>query len=345
VNKHSIVLNGKQYDAVTGALLGPVSGIPETKTPPPVVRKSRDGELVQSVKPKPNPRPTGIHISPHKPQGGKTLMRRAVKQPAARDIAPIKQHYPIKTTEGGIAISLPKASVSSIDPIRLKRAHAIRKSAQIGRFIAQSAAPIKPRVAPISVAAAPITRPQPNKTAQATSNPYNIFEQALAAATSHETKHQTSRKSPKKALKVTSLVAAIIAIGAIVAITNKQSIEMQVASWQAGFHATTPTFVPNGYQKDATDVEGKSVSINYVSPEDSTMYTLTQEPSDWNSQALLSTIVAQNGNTYRVLESSGRTIYIYNGNRAAWVDRGILYTIAGDAPLSTDQIISIAASI
>lgn len=352
MNKHYIVLNGKRYDATTGALLS-TADTPNVAQPAPVKlpadRSLRDGTSIASA-PKHTPpkkfanRPTPSHVAPHKPQGGKTLMRRAVKRPVGNDFVTVKRQYPIQATDASVLSPSPKASANSIDPARLKRAHTIHKSSQIGRFISHATAPIRPRVAPVSVAAAPTHR-QP-VVAAPTANKQNIFEQALATATSHETKYKApARKQHKKAFRVSAVIASLLVIGGVLVFLNRQTLEMQVASIQAGFNANAPSYVPSGYKKDTTAVEGKSVSINYVSPEDQTTYSLTQEPSDWNSESLLSTIVSRTGGTYRVLQHNGRTIYIYDGNKAAWVDGGVLYTITGGAPLSTDQITSIAASL
>jgi hypothetical protein len=40
----------------------------------------------------------------------------------------------------------------------------------------------------------------------------------------------------------------------------------------------------------------------------------------------------------------GLTVYTY-GSKAAWVNGGILYTLNGNAPLNSDQILKIASSM
>jgi hypothetical protein len=50
------------------------------------------------------------------------------------------------------------------------------------------------------------------------------------------------------------------------------------------------------------------------------------------------------GDNYITYNERGLTIYTYNSN-AAWVNNGVLYTIDGDAPLSSDQIRRIATSL
>ena len=74
-------------------------------------------------------------------------------------------------------------------------------------------------------------------------------------------------------------------------------------------------------------------------------YTLEQTKSGWDSSAVLDSYVKpMAGDDYETTTSNGLTIYTYDGS-AAWVNRGIFYTISGDAPLSDDQIQRIATSL
>lgn len=358
MNKHYIVLNGKRYDATTGALLSDADTAKDIPTTVPTSSKTpksrtlRDGSSIahtstQHAAKKPaKARSAPSHMKHHKTQGGKTLMRRSVKRPVGNDFLTVKRQYPIQEANSSLTIATPKASVHEVDPNRLKRAKAVHKSSHIGKFISQANTPIRPKVAPINVAKPPAHASAKPQAPVSPAPKQNIFEQALTTATSHEsTYHSPARKRRTKALKVSTGIAIAVLLVGLTGFVNRQSIEIQVASMRAGFSASAPAYVPSGYQKDTTAVEGKSVSIHYVSPNDETTYSLTQEPSDWNSEALLSTIVTSTGGTYRALQHNGRTIYIYDSNKAAWVDGGVLYTIAGSAPLSTDQITSIAASL
>lgn len=354
MSKHFIVLNGKRYDAITGALIGPEpteQHSPATGQKPSAphtdIRKSEHATAKKSTKPAAH-RAQPAHITPHKTQGAKTLMRRVVSKPATKSLTPVKAQYPVsaKHVDGMVA---PKQSVSTIDSNRLQRAKATTKSSKVGRFAAQSM-----DFAPRSFAS-PAIQPAPVQTqapveivtpTQSAASRLSIFEEALATAKSHETPPPAkARRSHKKGIAIFATVTAVLAIVGVVGYFNRHALEMQVASWRAGFSASAPAYVATGYSQRTPEVKGKSVSINYVSPTDRTSYTVTQEQSDWNSEALLTNIITQYGNTYRTLQNQGRTIFIYGGNKAAWVDGGILYSINGSAPLRTDQIISIAASI
>ena len=74
-------------------------------------------------------------------------------------------------------------------------------------------------------------------------------------------------------------------------------------------------------------------------------YTVTQTKSSWDSTAVLDNYVTPRaGVSYIPYTERGLTIYTY-GNNAAWVNGGILYTIEGNAPLSSEQIRHIATSL
>ena len=55
-------------------------------------------------------------------------------------------------------------------------------------------------------------------------------------------------------------------------------------------------------------------------------------------------VIPHVGDNYTTESINGLTIYTYGPN-AAWVNDGILYTVSGDARLSTDQIERIAISM
>jgi hypothetical protein len=73
-------------------------------------------------------------------------------------------------------------------------------------------------------------------------------------------------------------------------------------------------------------------------------YKINQQKSSWDSQAVLDNYVAAKTDTYDVNDTQGLTVYTY-GNNAAWVNHGVLYTISGNAPLKTEQVVKIATSL
>ena len=75
-------------------------------------------------------------------------------------------------------------------------------------------------------------------------------------------------------------------------------------------------------------------------------FTLTEEKSSWDTNALLSNFVKEEyGENYTVIREQGLTIYI-SGSDAAWVNGGIVYKIdTTSGSLTNKQIRSIAVSL
>lgn len=121
------------------------------------------------------------------------------------------------------------------------------------------------------------------------------------------------------------------------------NIEIRVASAKAGFHAELPGYKPTGYALNGgiKTSDGK-VALNYKSGDSA--YTITQEPSAWNSQTLLDQTTAEQGRPQQTIQSNGRTIYVY-GSNATWVNGGVLYHVNGSANLTTDELTNLAISM
>ncbi len=382
MDKNVLTLNGKRYDAITGKLIGPAApskphhaAVPAHKPAPAANADARAARLQQAhavaiakTPPKPN-RSRSHHGQPkaipaHKPEHAKTLMRRAVRKPVPAKTTPIKQHYPIALKSPDLAVPR-KLSAAAIDSNRQKRAEQIRTSEHVGRFRSakQPAYGIQPRLQPVAVAAPPVhtaaampTHPtaavRPGAAPDASLKTKEIFERALSSATSHMQPPHEPRKSKLSGFKNRHLsgslaaVAAVLVIGGFVTYLNKSSVELQIASVRAGFKASMPAYAPEGYKKQPASSQDGKVAISFVSPVDNSGFTLTQEPSNWDSQTLFDTIVSQQTTTsYQTVQHNGRTIYIYDDADAAWVDGGMLYKVTGSAPLTSDQIISIATSL
>lgn len=287
-------------------------------------------------------------------------MRHAVEKPGTAPKPTVKQQYPLVTANKTTAIA-PKRSAASVDEHRLKRAQAVHKSHHIGRFGAAAGAPVRPKVQPVAIAAAPAhdTAPRTHATthskpaAHAPSTPQqtktNIFEQAIANATSHEQPaHHSSRRKrsgKRRLLNVSAGLAAFLLIGGFIGFMNKSAIELQLASARAGFQASVPDYQPANFQRQGLNAEKGKVAISFVSPGDNSNFTLTQESSNWDSQTLFDSVVASANTSYQTVQSNGRIIYIYGEDQAAWVDGGILYRVSGTAKLNSDQIVSLASSM
>lgn len=407
---HNIIeLNGKQYDAVHGTLLGEsrVKATPaarQTQMPrrgrtlDGFIRKPSQGQQPIVVSPSPavpktpvatpvtpkqtpklldltNRKPSSA-IKPHQPERPKTLMRHVVKKPQV-ELKPA-----IKTTAPSEVMARPtstlakplqkKMSVTQVNPIRLSRAHHVAKSHHIQRFNQKEQQANQVAASPVATPRPAIGRPQQyiNQAARVQARPVqhsahqaaaqqvapqaedrqaaDIFEAALAHATSHE--QTTPREAKRHSAKQRKLInwgaglAAFLVIGGFVTYLNLTNIQVHVASMKAGFHVAMPGFKPSGYAlSGGVKADEGHATISFRSGDSA--YTVTQEPSDWNSSTLLDQTTAERGKPTRTVQSNGRTIYIYNDTDAAWVNGGILYKVSGNASLDASEMVSLATSM
>ena len=146
-----------------------------------------------------------------------------------------------------------------------------------------------------------------------------------------------------------AMACAAVCVFAIVYFVNLNApnISLKVAAMQSGIEATYPQFVPREYKlSDITSESGK-ITLNFAHLEEEGVgFTLIEEKSSWDSNALLNNYVRyEYGDDYTAVREQGLTIYI-SSSSAAWVNGGIAYKIK--APVNTltkKQIKSIAVSL
>ena len=308
------------------------------------------------------------HMQPHQPERPKTLMRHVVKKPDVSIKPAIKTAQPsevMAAPKGTIVRPLEKKlSASNVNPFRLARSRHVSRSHHIHRF--EQARPAVQSVSQTAgrPAASRMTRPQVqmntpqvvvNKAAMpaapavaaqsAAPSSGDIFEAALAHATSHEQTHITPKKHRSRHfVNIMAGIGAFLLIAGFAAYMNMTNIELRVASMRAGFHAQLPHYQPEGYAMDGGIESGQGrVAINFRSG--TSRYTITQEASDWNITTLLDQSTTERGKPSQTIESNGRTIYIYDGSNATWVDSGVRYQISGNAALNADDLVSLATSM
>ena len=121
---------------------------------------------------------------------------------------------------------------------------------------------------------------------------------------------------------------------------------MRVAAARAGVNASMPGYQPSGFSfKGPIDYSAGQVTVSFKSNTDDRAYSVAQRSSNWNSDALLSNFVVAEGKQYQTYIDRGRTLYIYDGSNATWVDNGVWYQVEGNSDMTTDQLVRIAASI
>lgn len=178
-----------------------------------------------------------------------------------------------------------------------------------------------------------------------------IKNEAIAEAMEKAPKHTAKTKQvkqPRKHSRTLSLMSASLALMMLAGYftyLNMPNLSVRVAAAQAGFNATYPGYHPDGYRIDKVAYTEGQVGIQYIANGGDQGFTVKQEKSGWDSSALLENYVEPTSKGGYIPHSEqGITVYVFDNN-AAWVNDGIRYTINGDAPLSSEQILDIATSM
>lgn len=194
---------------------------------------------------------------------------------------------------------------------------------------------------------------QPRKTAEEIKS--QAIAKALQNASQLTSQEEVVKEKKKKTTKVhfgwgrvmLALGCAVTAVLLIVYFVNLNApdFSLKVAAMETGIDASYPAYVPRDYSlSDITSESGKVV-MNFIGGSDS-KFTLIEEASSWDSNALLSNYVKKEyGENYTLIRENGLTIYI-SDNGACWVNGGILYKIIDrTGSLTKKQIRSIAVSL
>jgi len=354
--KTTIELNGKLYDASTGAMVQPAATQP---THVPVsTGKVVDGftrRLATNPVSKPHPS-SAPHHTTRKPQHAQTLMRHVVQKPKAEPVsAPATLH--VSTAKTSKEPLLPPTAAQ----VRQQRAAHVPKSSAISRFgSTQTEAPtVSKKVEHLPVRAHPESprAVAPPIAAQAPAQAGNTsFHKALEHADSHhqaplkakKLRHRTAKKIgvSTRTLSIASTALVVVLLTGFVAYQNSANIAMYLAANQAGFHGSVPGYTPGGFgMSGPIKATPGSITVSFQSRTDSRSYTVTQKPSNWTSDSLRFNFFKATDSPTALLDK-GKTIYFYdNGTSAAWVNGGVLYQITGNANLNSDQVVSIADSL
>jgi hypothetical protein len=301
------------------------------------------------------------HVVAHKPIPSKTLMRAAVKKPQIQSPAQIKAQTRTdilsRVPKQTIA---PKVSYGSVDPIRLKKAAQMVQNPAVSRYGSNIevrpyssdslVSPSRPSTDGVQPAQQPVNSQHLANLAASlqrqTVPAGDIFEQALAGATSHEQTYEdpkAKRKGLRNLLVATGIASFLFMIG-FAAYLNVPAISIKMAATHAGFQAKLPSYSPVGYSFGNLSYGPGNVTVNYKSA-GSQKFEITQKQSSWDSDALLNNFVASANKSYQTYERAGRTIYFFGNNTATWVDNGIWYTVNGNNSLTKSQLLDLASSI
>ncbi|MBA2279599.1 DUF4367 domain-containing protein [Candidatus Saccharibacteria bacterium] len=350
----SIEINGKRYDARTGRMLTSDDiGTPSQTSP-----IDRHRHPVNDI----NPRQPTPQV--HKPlERSKTLMRHAVKKPAADK--PV--HHSTSTKALSDVSFRPNNNLApsstllhQFDRDRETRAHNIQRSNLVSKFSDISSKPsgavsgahsqheVQKRVQPLSVQAAPALQ-LPVRLLH--SKTELMLTKGLQTAQSHtETQpHNAHRRKTTKAARYMTLAASslsVLMLAGFIAYQNLPNMAMRYAATRAGISAQLPGYKPAGFAlNNRIHYNPGQITINFASNSDDRNFSITQRSTSWDSKALLSNYVATASDQIQTYEDKGRTIYIYDESNATWVNGGVWYDINGSSKLNSDQLIRIATSM
>ncbi len=173
------------------------------------------------------------------------------------------------------------------------------------------------------------------------------IDEALNKATAHHSaaKHIKHPKRASRMLSFASFALSLLLLTGYLTYINLPNLSVRVAANQAGIEASYPGYRPDGYRLAGVNYDQGSVSLDFAANAGPQNFTITQQQTSWDSSAVKENYVKTNwGDNVIPYSERGLTIYAHEGN-AAWVNGGILYTITGDATLSTTQVRSIATSL
>lgn len=319
----TVMINGVEYDAHTGMRIA--NDAPEQAT-------NQANTPAKHTK-KPAVAAHAVHKTTHRTN---TLNRAHVAEPTHHKAAKQKQPKPV-----------------------IQRSPMVRKFADISPAKA-TATPVKkqaattakesPDIAPVQHPIQPVVAHQPAEPASV-KPAREVKEQAIqkaleSAKPAKKPKKKSFLQRHPRALSISTASLALLLLAGYLTYINLPSISVRVAAAQAGLAATYPSYQPSGYSLSGpvAYADGQ-VSMKFAANVSSEDFTVNQTKSTWDSSALLDNYVTSESNgDYATFSDGGLTIYVYDTN-AAWVSGGILHTIKGNAPLTSDQIRKIATSM
>jgi cation transport ATPase len=323
------VVNGQSYDNETGM---PIAGKPAQS---PAKKGTEAAGASRGV--------DAARVTTANTERSKTLRRTALKKPAAAQATPVAA-----TPANQVTPRTPRRRVSDIARHPSVQKHAPAPVAPV------KSSDIAPRTHPHVVKANVHMAQKRAAVAPAPSHgaPKNAKEAEIskAMASAPSKKEQTvahkrqSTKGRKKAIKITAIIVSILIVLAVIAWFLLPTLLMKLAGFQTGVPATLPQFTPEGYSLSFPIKSDNNTVTSTFRAAGNSSFTLSQAKSAWDSDAVRAMVEKQSNGQFLTAVDRGLTVYTYGGN-AAWVNKGILYTISGEPPLSSDTIMDIAQSL
>lgn len=319
MSHQTVTINGIIYDAQTGL---PLRKAPVEEAANPTPQKATHSQTMH-----------------HATQKSATLNRAFVKKVAAATE---------KTTAHAVHSTKPPVTVQKSPAITRFAPHPAGAKTTVRHM------DIGPKSHPIAAKAHQKIQAAPRPVTAATHalKPSQVIKnEAIAEAMEKAPKHNAKAKAvkqPRKHSRTLSLMSASLAmimLAGYFTYLNMPNLSVRVAAAQAGFDATYPGYQPDGYRINKVAYADGQVGIQYVANGSEQNFTVKQEKSGWDSSALLANYVEPTSKGGYIPHSEqGITVYVFDNN-AAWVNDGIRYTINGNAPLSSEQILDLATSM
>jgi hypothetical protein len=358
-SQNIIELNGQRYDALTGKMVTEASRKPNQKIAHQAVKPTGGVSMDGFSRRRPVAAPKQPARSIHKSSAdhSQTLMRSGVKKPQTIIKQGLAKTHQQKVASHNTPIKTPARVM--VDPRRLERAQQIAKSRLVSKFSDDEPRIAgKPTVKPLAMSHVPEV---PIIGHVAASNVVNTapsgFQNALDQAVSHQQPrlkkkrlhHHIAKKlhvSPKT-LTISSASLLFLLVGGFIAYQNVPNVAMRVASARSGVDAALPAYKPAGFAfSGPIQYKPGQITVSFKSNSDEDRkFSIIQAASAWNSETLLENFVATTSEPYQTYQDGGKTIYIYNGTNATWVDGGVWYRVEGKSSLSSDQLLRLADSI
>lgn len=327
MERKTVTINGRLYDPISGL---PVTEVPKVSAPAaePVQTAAASKRSVHAG---------NVHAQI---QRSHTLRRSALKRPAQQQSIEPVQKKPASP-----------AIVHHKRPVTVPRVAA--KSPVVSKFAAQPRPLAAPRVMDIGPMKHPhVVKAQAQidaKRVPEAPKPARIIKEEAIRTAIQNTVRET--KAPKRGFRhpgIASIITAsfaLLVLGGYLTYLNMPSLSVRVAAAAAGIDASYPTYHPDGYSLNGPVAYDKGqVSIKFGANAGPQHFTINQAKSSWDSAAVLDNyVVPKAGSDYATYSERGLTIYTFDEG-VAWVNGGILYTIEGDARLSSEQIRHIATS-
>lgn len=289
-------------------------------------------------------------------QKSTTLSRKYVRRPVAtKKVLDIKKPVAAKKKVKVLDVKGPVKKITSVKKSTAPEV-AVRKAVKspAAKVTAKKAAASSPKVRKIVVdksqnktaAVKRATRVVPKSSADAKAAAADAARAAMKRVATMESVKPMKKRRGLKALIALGFSTAVVTVLGIFVVINLPNISVKVVAIQTGIEATYPTFVPRGYSLEtvASDKGGK-ITMKFVGPND-TSFTLIEENSTWDSNAVLNNYVKENYSAnYSTMHEQGITYYSDPG-AAVWVNGGILYKISSFGKnLSREQIRNLVVSL